>query len=64
MLNYEEYDFEDNDEYSDDYNDLDEFDAKQADEADQYFRWRSTGCTAVAIVEDVGRCRAFHSKSD
>lgn len=64
MLNYEEYDFDDNDEYSDDYDDLDEFDAKQADEADQYFRWRSTGCTAAAIVEDVGRCRAFHSKSD
>ena len=39
ILSYEDYDFEDDDEYSNDDQDLDEFDAEQADEADQYFRW-------------------------
>lgn len=39
VLSYEDYEFDDDDEYSDDYEDPDEFAAEQADEADQYVRW-------------------------
>lgn len=39
VLSYEDYDLNDDDEISDDYDDPDEFAAEQADEADQYVRW-------------------------
>jgi hypothetical protein len=39
ILSYADYGFESEEEYSDDYEDPDEFAAEQADEADRYFRW-------------------------
>lgn len=38
-LSYEDYDFDDDEEYSDDDEDQGEFAAEQAGEADRYFRW-------------------------